>query len=189
MAESFRRFSGTKIISIKGDINRILTDGLNKEMCIAAYLFAKQVIYLGRKSGYLHLVARYLKQCNTCLMTAYGGVNRPNGSFSVPVSLTRSGYPRIIPSFHRKMILRKDDRADVLVRLYCSFFSLAVLVKRADKKLFEPIISPVKDMDRVRGRVSQVKCDLVKIMDRYLPWLSTIPLELGLVWLAMTFWA
>lgn len=44
-------------------------------------------------------------------------------------------------------------------------------------------------MDRVRGRVSQVKCDLVKIMDRYLPWLSTIPLELGLVWLAMTFWA
>lgn len=63
------------------------------------------------------------------------------------------------------------------------------MVKRADKKLFEPIISPVKDMDRVRGRVSQVKCDLVKIMDRYLPWLSTIPLELGLVWLAMTFWA
>lgn len=122
-------------------------------------------------------------------MTAYGGVNRPNGSFSVPVSLTRSGYPRIIPYFHRKMILRKDDRADVLVRLYCSFFSLAVLVKRADKKLFEPIISPVKDMDRVRGRVSQVKCDLVKIMDRYLPWLSTIPLELGLVWLAMTLWA
>lgn len=60
MAESFRRLSGTKIISIKGDINRILTDGLNKEMCIAAYLFAKQVIYLGRKSGYLHLVARYL---------------------------------------------------------------------------------------------------------------------------------
>lgn len=102
----------------------ILTDGLNKEMCIAAYLFAKQVIYLGRKSGYLHL-ALYLKQCNTCLMTAYGGVNRPKGSLSVPVSLTRSGYPRIIPSFHRKMILRKDDRADVLVRLYCSFFSLA----------------------------------------------------------------
>lgn len=75
-------------------------------MCIAAYLFAKQVIYLGRKSGYLHL-ALYLKQCNTCLMTAYGGVNRPNGSLSVPVSLTRSGYPKIIPSFHRKMILQK----------------------------------------------------------------------------------
>lgn len=56
------------------------------------------------------------------------------------------------------------------------------MVKRADKKLFEPIISPVKDMDRVRGRVSQVKCDLVKIMDRYLPWLSTIPLEQGCVW-------
>ena len=101
----------------------ILTDGLNKEMCIAAYLFAKQVIYLGRKSRYLYLhLALYLKQCTTCLMTAYGGVNRPNGSLSVPVSLTRSGYPRIFPSF---MILRKDDSADVLVRLYCSFFSLS----------------------------------------------------------------
>lgn len=34
-----------------------------------------------------------------------------------------------------------------------------------------PSGSPVKDIDRVRGRVSQVQCDLVKIMDRYLPWL------------------
>lgn len=60
MAESFRRFSGTKIISIKGDLNIILTDGLNKDMCIAAYLFAKQVIFLGRKSRYLHIIALYL---------------------------------------------------------------------------------------------------------------------------------
>jgi len=67
------------------------------------------------------------------------------------------------------MVLQKDDRADVLVHLYCSFFSLVVLVKHAYKKLFESIISPIKDMDRVCGRVSQVKCDLVKIMDRYLP--------------------
>lgn len=47
----------------------ILTDGLNKEMRIAAYLFAKLVIYFGRKSGYLHF-SLYFKQCNTCPMAA-----------------------------------------------------------------------------------------------------------------------
>lgn len=30
----------------------------------------------------------------------------------VMVSLTRSGLPRIIPPFHRRRILRKDDRAE-----------------------------------------------------------------------------
>jgi len=34
---------------------------------------------------------------------------------------TRSGYPRIIPSFHRKLLYRKDERADQLVKYYLSF--------------------------------------------------------------------
>lgn len=67
----------------------------------------------GRKSGWLHC-ALYLKQCASSLQTAYGGAPRPHILLPIPVSLTRSGYPRIIPSLHRRLILKKDDRSDIL---------------------------------------------------------------------------
>ncbi|KAG8363190.1 hypothetical protein BUALT_BualtMtG0007500 (mitochondrion) [Buddleja alternifolia] len=110
---------------------------------IASYLFAKSVLQIDRKSGWLHL-ALYLKQCSSSLQKAYGGSVTPDLS-PIPVSLTRSGYPRIIPSFHRRCIYRKDDRADMLVQLYLSYFSLAkriLLAKRIDRSVFESIITP-----------------------------------------------
>ena len=66
-----------------------------------------------------------------------------------PVSLTRSGYPRIIPSFHRHMIRRKDEKADRLVKLYLSIFSLSriiTLAKPVGKHTFSSIVSPPIDM-------------------------------------------
>lgn len=62
----------------------VIFDGFTKERCIAAYLFAKQVYRLYRKSGFLF----YLKQCNSSLMIAYGGGYQGPDLFSVPVSLT-----------------------------------------------------------------------------------------------------
>jgi hypothetical protein len=46
------------------------------------------------------------------------------------VSLTRSGLPRIIPSFHRRLI--KDGvrpRSDNLVKMYLSWFTVARLAR------------------------------------------------------------
>lgn len=94
-------------------------DSLTKEACIGAYLFSKQVVRLVRKSGFL-FTSLYLKQCSSSLQMAYGGIPKPPELLPVPVSLNRSGYPRIIPRFHRRMMMRKDDRADVLVKLYLS---------------------------------------------------------------------
>ena len=45
-----------------------------------------------------------------------------------PVSLNRSGIPRCIPSFHRKMIMKRDVWADKLVRFYLSMFLLSKLI-------------------------------------------------------------
>lgn len=81
----------------------VIFDGLTKERCIAAYLFAKQVYRLYRKSGLLFIVL-YLKQCNSSLMIAYGGGYQGPDLLSVPVSLTRLGYPRIIPRLNRGII-------------------------------------------------------------------------------------
>ncbi|KAI5382385.1 hypothetical protein KIW84_MT0035 (mitochondrion) [Lathyrus oleraceus] len=78
-----------------------VTDGLSKENCIAAHLFAKQVRQLYRKSGPLS-TALYLKQCGVCLQQVYAGPPYEHERLPVFVSLSRNGLPRIIPSFHRK---------------------------------------------------------------------------------------
>ena len=113
---------------------------------------------MGRKSGWLH-VALYLKQCASCLMTAYGGEYSP-ALLPVPVSLTRSGYPRIIPSFHRRMIYVKDDKADIVVKLYVSFFSLSKcieLAKKVNASTFKSIISPWDNPEEVRSFMGDMK--------------------------------
>ena len=57
----------------------------------------------------------------TCFMH-YSSSTHPKRltELSVPISLTRTGLPRIIPPFHRKVIRRRDDRADIVVKLYLS---------------------------------------------------------------------
>lgn len=60
-------------------------------------------------------------------------------SLPYPVSLSRDGIPRIIPVFHRRLIRRRDDRADRIVRLYLSFFTLnrlILVVKRGGNPFF-----------------------------------------------------
>ncbi|KAK7298452.1 hypothetical protein VNO77_46913 [Canavalia gladiata] len=95
----------------------VIFDGLNKELCVGIHLVVIRIVHLGRKSGWL-FCALYLKQAASSLMMAYGGDEFVHPDNAVPVSLTRSGYPRIIPSHHRRMILKKDEKADMLVKFY-----------------------------------------------------------------------
>ncbi|KAG4911395.1 hypothetical protein JHK82_044116 [Glycine max] len=91
----------------------VIFDGLNKELCVGIHLVVIRIVHLGRKSGWL-FCAFYFKQAASSLMMAYGGDEFVHPDNAVPVSLTRSGYPRIIPSHHRRMILKKDEKADML---------------------------------------------------------------------------
>lgn len=101
----------------------LILDGFTKECCIAAFLFSKSVGKLVRGSGYLY-TALYLKQATASLMKAYAGDKpREHSTLPLPISLNRAGYPTIIPSFHRKMLMRGGSKADVLVKVYLSFFS------------------------------------------------------------------
>lgn len=89
----------------------VISGHLTSESAIAAYMFAKSVVRLKRKSGLL-FTALYLKQCSVSLQLYYGGVPQRKGRLPFPISLTRSGIPTIIPAFHRRIIRVKDDRAD-----------------------------------------------------------------------------
>lgn len=90
--------------------------GVSREHCISIHLFSKKVAVLVKGSGLLY-TALSLKQCSSSLQIAYGGDRRSPGQLPTPISLTRSGYPTIIPTFHRQMMYRKDDKADKLVQL------------------------------------------------------------------------
>jgi hypothetical protein len=122
MAENHRRFSGDEVLPKYSKVILIATDGLSKDFSIGAYLFAKNVVRLARGSGLL-FTALYLKLCASSLQIAYGGIRTPPGLLPTPVSLTRSGFPRIIPKHHRQQMRRRDERADLLVKVYLSFFS------------------------------------------------------------------
>ena len=126
-----RPSNGTRfwIILLVSLILIIATGGLTKELCIGAYLVAKQVIQLNRRSGPL-FTALYLKQAATCCKQAYAGVSQSHSLLPVPLSLTRSGYPKIIPSFHRKMIMKKDQKADLWVHIYLSLVFVGLFAWR-----------------------------------------------------------
>lgn len=133
--------------------------GVSREHCISIHLFSKKVAVLVKGSGLLY-TALYLKQCSSSLQIAYGGDRRSPGQLPTPISLTRSGYPTIIPTFHRQMMYRKDDKADKLVQFYLSFFTLYRVVDMAvpiSRKTFDSIVSPVNDIESVRGVLSDIK--------------------------------
>lgn len=124
-------------------------DGFTKEVCIAGYLFAANVYRLRRKSGLL-FTALYLKQCSSSLQKAFAG--DPNsGLLPVPVSLTRSGYPRLIPRFHRQMIMRRDDKDGSTV--WFSLYKVILLCKRIPKDSFDSIVKPVENQETIDSLV------------------------------------
>lgn len=163
-----------KVIGLFNKTQIILFSCLMKERCIASYLLARSVIGLGRKSGWL-FVAMYLKQCSNCLMI-YRGENHPQTNMTVSVSTTKSGLPRIIPSFHRRLIRDKKGtiEGDLLIQWYLSLFSLSKVIrlaKRIDKTTLRSIIEypsgeSVVPTNRLEDEFEKT---LPSLIDRYLP--------------------
>lgn len=94
-----------------------------------------------------------------------------------PVSLNRSGIPRCIPSFHRKMISRRDETGDQLVRFFLSMFSLSklILVRKKGRFGYDSIVKrPSYVPEDLFNDLIQVCLDLV---ERYVPRALKIPYE------------
>ncbi|TQD71966.1 hypothetical protein C1H46_042494 [Malus baccata] len=149
-----------KILEDLRSIKGILSKVQSKEYCITTHLFARRVLSLVRRSGFMS-TALYLKQCSSSLLIAHGGDCCELELSSVPVSLNRRRYPSIIPAFHCRVIYGGGHRADECVRFYLSIFSLyrlVILAKKISKNTFEPFITPIKDMDRVLSFIEARFC-------------------------------
>nr|CAH2951233.1 RNA-dependent RNA polymerase [Chinese swamp cypress mitovirus]CAI5383941.1 RNA-dependent RNA polymerase [Chinese swamp cypress mitovirus] len=105
---------------------------LCKERSIATYLFSKELYRLYKSSGALFL-GLYLKTCHTILVRFAAReqfVLQP-----VFVSCNKSGIPRIIPSFHRIDLIRRDTKSDNLIRFYLSLFSIYKIIVILNRKV------------------------------------------------------
>lgn len=59
---------------------------------------------------------------------------------------------------------------------------MVALAPRVSRKTFDSIIRPWDDPDSILSLVSQVKSKLPTLVSRYMPWLTTIPLNQGMTW-------
>jgi hypothetical protein len=146
----------------------------------------KQEAYrLRKKSGNWLPVGLYMKTASTCLMRFCAGPFDKHLQLPTPISLTGSGLPRCIPAFHRRAILKRDERAYKLVKFYLSCFTLSKIILIDKKKRgYESIIGPLKSdgdvlEDYVNRRVRLVRALLV----RYVPAITSVPMVTGLKWL------
>ncbi|XLR47424.1 hypothetical protein HN51_031532, partial [Arachis hypogaea] len=160
------------------------------EQCIAAHLFWAACRRLGKRSGWLFL-ALYLKQSRVCLQRFVVQDSIPV-DLSPAVSLSRSGLPRIIPSFHRRKIREGNH---LVIQLYMSFFTVSRLIplaKKVDKSLFDLIVTPAP-LESIKEVISEMKPYFKNLLTRYIPGLNTIPLNQGLVfeptWKSVPSWA
>lgn len=168
-------------------ISLVTAEGFSAESGVVSFLLAKRVLHMVRRSGLL-FTALYLKQCSTALMKYYASGRRcmdKNWSGTY-VSLSRAGIPTITPYHHRHIIQNGGERADRLVRLYLSLFSICRVVKLAkpiSKATFSTITDLVKDMQLVIEVMSEIKEKFSCIWPRYLPDLTSIPCEKGFRWM------
>lgn len=143
-----------------------------------------RVYQLRRKSGLL-FTPIFLKQCRVALQRYYAGYYVKHEALSVPVSLTRSGLPRIIPKRLRWKIAQRDEYADRLVKLYMSWFGICKLIQLAPKvtrATFSSIVTPITDIDQLRTVLGDIKTMFSKLQRKYPPWISSIPLRKGMTW-------
>jgi len=111
--------------SAVGYLNRIpivLLGKSGRTWVLAVVSFVKFIVHMRKHRGFKGL-ALYLKVSHTVFIKAVAGtpIKGVFSSLGTCVSVTRSGYPKIIPSAHRKALMKGDMR---VVRFWSTLFSL-----------------------------------------------------------------
>lgn len=165
-------------------VSLVISSSLSVEVGLCAVDLVKRVFQLKRKTNLL-TVALYFKQCWVSLQRHYAGSFDRHEVLSVPVSLTRSGLPRIIPKKICWKILRRDEEAYRLVLLYRYLFGLSKLIELAakvSKATFKSITSPTEEVDSLKEVLGRIKESYPVLSARYFPWITSIPLNKGMRW-------
>jgi hypothetical protein len=104
----------------------VVSGRYSKGWSIVALVLARKVFSLYRANGLL-FVSQYLSSCQVSLMRFMSESPGLEDSDRLTTwcSCTRSGLPRIIPSSHRKILRKRDDKAQHVARIYLTIFGFS----------------------------------------------------------------
>jgi hypothetical protein len=111
--------------------------------------------------SYAHVVASAATR--NLRTPALGKRQTQRTSFIRIVTRERVSNDHSFLSFHRAMIRRRDEKADLLVKMYLSFFSLNRVIEMAKKienTTFASIVQPWDDLEAVLEVVGEIKWNL-----------------------------
>ncbi|KAJ4963572.1 hypothetical protein NE237_023511 [Protea cynaroides] len=120
--------------------------------------------------------ALYLNTCGHALIYNYGGTFEKE---TLRISLSRDGIPRCFPEFHRRMISMRDCKADRLVQLDLSFFSISKLILLVRARYPLKGITQRVEVDELLDGLSELyKEYAVPLFERYIPSYLKKPMEI-----------
>lgn len=157
----------------------------SKELALFAHYYSHHFSILVKNNGPLW-TARYMKVCKLSMYKALGGRDSTNTSLRfpnsykpsakmVPVSLSRSGLPRMILKRHRSMLLYGRDSGK-WVRIYATLFDLYKLILIPVVADVQSILEPTKS--KLVTSIGPVTNPALWL-DCLTPQWRMIPLELG----------
>lgn len=133
------RNNGTTLGQALRRVLALREGGLTRHWCLTAISFGRFVAALQKNGGWRGVVV-YLKGCHVLLQQVVGGQKLDNPRrLGCAISRSRQGLPRIIPNYHRKMILSGDIWA---VRIWASFFWLYRVIDIPGKIKLQSILRP-----------------------------------------------
>lgn len=159
----FNKYMST--LSIKLGTSKNWQTAFKSSRSMVGYLNRLPILLLGRSGrtwifGILHFakfalsvrgqqgtkgLAILLKSSHVALMKAAAGDRLENSwSLGAPVALTGSGYPRLIPSIHRKEIRRGNA---TVIRFWLSILSLYRVINYQGQIKISTITAPGKDFN------------------------------------------
>lgn len=154
---------------------------LTKGHCLAVYAMSREIISIYRKSGPL-FTGQYLKQVAYQLQWYVGGDKSYNPDMKIFVSLTRSGIPRMIPPYYRKILRKGSD--PLVIKIILSILTLSRIILVAPKGGLRINPKTIHIPNFKITRECQGICEMfllmsVELLRRYVPTYSRIPLKLG----------
>jgi hypothetical protein len=173
--ESTRRLMGLYskvLLCVFGD--------LTKGHCLAMYSMSRSIHRLYKKSGPL-FTGQYLKQVAFLLQWYVGGEKDSRPKMKIFVSLTRSGIPRIIPPFYRKILRRQADPKVIQIILSVCTLSRIILINPKGL-LVNPSTIHIRNFqlsDACKELCKKLVSSGFSMISAYAPAYKEIPLSLG----------
>lgn len=150
---------GHPLLSVFNKIHYVMAGSPTRNWVRVFKLYLYKLNLLYKRNGTKGVV-KYLKVCSVLLQQVVSGYKISDlGPLGLRVSRSKSGLPRIIPKYHRKMILSRDKK---VIRLWLTLFSIYRDLHFAGELKIKTITDPSTATSR-SSEVSSLVAPFIKL--------------------------